>query len=144
MCVCVLCVICVHAYINSCIHSFIPSYMHTFTHTHTCIPAYTNRWRQRTRPPQSSRARALQPSCDDPFCCLRLLSHMLSTTQTEKTGKDSLSVSLKRISESPYIAEVRQRAPASCRRMCWPWWTACPCHSSAPQRDWPWCSYVPL
>ena len=56
------------------------SYMHSFTHSHTCIPAYTNRWRQRARPPQSSRARALQPSCDDCLCCLRLLSHMLQPT----------------------------------------------------------------
>ena len=90
LCVCVCVCVCARAracvrvcYMRACIHTFMHSYMHSFTHTHTCIPAYTNRWRQRARPPQSSRARALQPSCDDCLCCLRLLSHML---QPESIG----------------------------------------------------------
>ena len=151
MCVCVcararVCVTCVHAYIHSCIHTCTHSYTHTHAYLHTQIGGGNAQGRLKAQGQGRYNQAAMTASAAYVYSvtCFSQRSSMLLTILTEKTGKDSLSVSLKRTSESPYIAVVRQRAPASTWRMCWSWWTACPCHSCALQRGWPWCRHFPL
>ena len=151
MCVCArararACVLhaCMHTYIHAFIHALIHTHTHAYLHAQIGGGNAQGRLKAQGQGRCNQAAMTASAAYVYSVTCFNQRSSMLLTILTEKTGKDSLSVSLMRTSESPYIAVVRQRAPASTWRMCWSWWTACPCHSSALQRGWPWCRHFPL